>query len=304
MSSVTAAGAREPVPRRYAIGWALATLGLVIVVAMEAHGAAWSENRGGQVQSLPRSVIIASGVVAGILAVALFVVGLMGTRVTETPTQRKRRWMNAVALIAVIGALSLIRIFFHASPSETRIKAPADRQSQTATDGAGDGTPSKTTWWPLVIVGVGTAAAVTAALVRRKATTDDGTEVENPTLVMLDASLDDLRREPDPRRAVIAAYARMENGLAARGFARHEWETPTEYLQRTLAAGSVEAFDPRPLRELTALAEQARFSALPIDEAMRARAIDALEALRRELRARAAAEAADEGDAAELGRVG
>ena len=35
---------------------------------------------------------------------------------------------------------------------------------------------------------------------------------------VLSETLDDLRREPDPRKAVIGAYAKMERTLAARGF--------------------------------------------------------------------------------------
>ena len=37
---------------------------------------------------------------------------------------------------------------------------------------------------------------------------------------MLDETLDDLRNEADPRKAVIAAYARMEKILAGHGLGR------------------------------------------------------------------------------------
>ena len=46
----------------------------------------------------------------------------------------------------------------------------------------------------------------------------------------LDESLDDLRAEPDPRRAVIAAYARLEQVLASHGLPRITAEAPLEYL--------------------------------------------------------------------------
>src|ERR1051325_5197460 len=45
-------------------------------------------------------------------------------------------------------------------------------------------------------------------------------------------SLDDLRAEPDPRRAVIRAYARMEGTFAAYGVAREEAEAPLADLAR------------------------------------------------------------------------
>src|SRR5215211_845879 len=49
---------------------------------------------------------------------------------------------------------------------------------------------------------------------------------------LLDDTLEDLEREPDPRRAVIAAWARMERGLAAAGLPRHPAEAPFEYAGR------------------------------------------------------------------------
>ncbi len=49
---------------------------------------------------------------------------------------------------------------------------------------------------------------------------------------VLEETLDDLRAEIDPRRAVIAAYARMERALAAFGLPRSPSEAPDEYLQR------------------------------------------------------------------------
>ena len=50
----------------------------------------------------------------------------------------------------------------------------------------------------------------------------------------LDESLDDLRNEPDLRRAIIAAYARMERALAAGGLPRRPSEAPFEYVERAL----------------------------------------------------------------------
>ena len=47
-------------------------------------------------------------------------------------------------------------------------------------------------------------------------------------------AIDDLEAEPDARRAVIAAYARMEGVLARHGLRRCPSETPLEYLRRIL----------------------------------------------------------------------
>jgi hypothetical protein len=99
-------------------------------------------------------------------------------------------------------------------------------------------------------------------------------------LGLLDDSLEDLRRDPDPRRAVIATYARMERGLAASGVNREPADTPLEYLSYILAAHRVSE---RAACRLTELFEQAKFSDHVIDEDIRREAIAALEAVKAEL---------------------
>ena len=97
---------------------------------------------------------------------------------------------------------------------------------------------------------------------------------------VLEESLDDLRAEPDPRRAVIRTYARMERTFGAHGVPRRPFEAPLEYLERLL--GVVEA-SAHSVRRLTQLFERARFSEHEVDLQMRDEAIDALVALREEL---------------------
>jgi hypothetical protein len=99
-------------------------------------------------------------------------------------------------------------------------------------------------------------------------------------------AIDDLRAEPDARRAVIAAYARMEGALARHGQARHPAETPFEYLSRILLALRVRG---SAVRELTELFERAKFSTHPVDETMKERAVSALLAVREDLTPAAAA---------------
>ena len=97
----------------------------------------------------------------------------------------------------------------------------------------------------------------------------------------LDASLDDLRTDPDLRRAIVAAYARMETALAAAGLPRHPAGAPLEYVERALLSNaSADA-----VRRLTDLFEWARFSQHEPEPSMRDEAVDALVAVRDELRA-------------------
>lgn len=98
----------------------------------------------------------------------------------------------------------------------------------------------------------------------------------------VEASLEDLRSDPDPRSAVIAAYRRMETTLGDVGLPRRAWEAPREYSGRAYTYLELSA---GPLRTLTALFERARFSVGRVDEPLREQAIGALVALREELRA-------------------
>jgi hypothetical protein len=98
----------------------------------------------------------------------------------------------------------------------------------------------------------------------------------------LDESLDDLRADPDLRRAIIAAYARMEAALGAAGIGRHPAEAPFEYLERALLSLDTSA---EAVRRLTDLFEWARFSHHDPEPSMRDDAVDALVAVRDELRA-------------------
>lgn len=92
-----------------------------------------------------------------------------------------------------------------------------------------------------------------------------------------EVSLAALRAEPDPRRAVIAAYAAMERALSRAGLGRRRSEAPMEYLRRVLA-GSTSAAEE--VRTITHLFQFAKFSRHAVDENMRTGAIHALEQIR------------------------
>lgn len=151
-------------------------------------------------------------------------------------------------------------------------------------------------WLPVAIaVALVFAAALGYLLSRRKQPprSDAREELGRELADVLDDALDDLRGEADARRAVIAAYARMEQVLTAHGVARHPSETAEEYLERVLAGLDL---PPASARRLTGLFEQAKFSHHEVDAAMKESAIGALEQVRDELRSlreRAVAPAAD-----------
>jgi hypothetical protein len=139
--------------------------------------------------------------------------------------------------------------------------------------------------WPLAI-GLGALIAAIVVIVvvierRRSRDGDESAEALEELAKALDEAIEDLRRDPDPRRAVVAAYARMEQALSVYGLPRRPAETPYEYLARVARQLEAEG----PVASLTELFEVAKFSEHSVDEGMRGRAIDALTAVRREVRA-------------------
>lgn len=128
---------------------------------------------------------------------------------------------------------------------------------------------------------LGTSATALVASRRRRSKLVRELTVTQELLAMLDETLDDIRAEEDPRRAVIAAYARMELILAAHDLARRPSEAPGEYLTRVLLEFRVTE---ESVRKLTELFERAKFSEHEIDSGMKEEAIEALVGLRDQLR--------------------
>ena len=116
--------------------------------------------------------------------------------------------------------------------------------------------------------------------IRKRARGELHSELAAAVALAVDESLDDLRAEPDPRRAVIAAYARLERVLAAHGLPRKPAEAPLEYLGRMLAELSV---TDRAARALTDLFERAKFSQHAVGADMKDAAIEALQTVRDDL---------------------
>lgn len=132
-----------------------------------------------------------------------------------------------------------------------------------------------------VVLGIGISAGA-LALRRRRGTLGGPATIESALADALDESIDDLWNEPDPRKAVIRTYARMERTFAARGAPREPFEAPVEYLGRALDIVQASAHS---AARVTKLFEHARFSTHGVDARMKDDAIGALVALRSELEA-------------------
>jgi hypothetical protein len=137
-------------------------------------------------------------------------------------------------------------------------------------------------WWVAIAAALALAGVVAYLRFRREPEAEPDAAEELETV--LTEALEELELDPDPRRAVIQAYVRMEAVLGAHGHARLPHEAPLEYLARVLRELDVR---PQAAHALTELFERARFSRHEIDAAMRAEAVASLAAVRDDLRAAA-----------------
>ena len=141
-------------------------------------------------------------------------------------------------------------------------------------------------WLPMFVVGslvVGIGGAMVLMSVRRQRELLAATPIRETLDEVLAETLDDLRREPDPRKAVIGAYSNMERTLAARGVPSHESEAPDEYLARIL---DVVGASGHSVRRLTGSSHGRATARTRSTLQMKEDAIDALTGLRAELAAR------------------
>jgi hypothetical protein len=134
-----------------------------------------------------------------------------------------------------------------------------------------------------VAAGLGTLAlALWVAMGDRRAASraeDDDADAEpaGPLRAAVDDSLEDLRAEPDARRAIIRCYARFERVAEGSGVARPPWATPLEFMREALGRLPVPG---TAVPTLTGLFELARFSQHALGAGERDRALHALDEIR------------------------
>jgi hypothetical protein len=212
---------------------------------------------------------------------------------TETPKRRSAlqsivSFTLSIALIAII-----IRAVAGSSGENGGLRLPFQGAAGSSpVDGGASRYEPEFTIWPVVAVltllAIAAAAVWMSARRRRAALSPLAATPAEALADVLDETLDDLRAETDPRRAVIAAYARMERALAAAGLPRHEAEAPEEFVDRVLEEIDL---SPPAAGRLTALFAWARFSVHDVRPEMKDEAIETLVQVQQEL---AAAEAARE----------
>lgn len=231
----------------------------------------------------------ASLLILGIVAVVLRATG-RGGRQPRSRHPFHVRMLAVIGLVAAFIAAVVLASTLHLHSGASRAAAATPAPSPGAALGFSTAGPHQvaTFPWAGLFAGVAAIVAVMAiALVllarsrlEKQPSGTDTVEEASPPVRAVDAAIDALDRERDPRRAVIAAYTTMERLLGAAGSPRRMADAPTEHLERSLillGAGRGAA------RRLTELFERARFSRHDIDETVRGAALAALAAVRRDL---------------------
>jgi Domain of unknown function (DUF4129) len=288
---------------RSALLTGLGILTAVVLVAVAARGST-SAGRDGirrpaeTLMDILFSLYILMMVAGGVLF--LYALYVARYRLGESRERRRGWWGFLGPVLLVLGAMLLAR---HVANNEIRlpetlVSPPPAGDVTTPTGTTGETYEAEFAWIPvlvtLALIGVAVFGMWWSGRARRRAR---GERQRNPLseaiAAAVDESLDDLRAEPDPRRAVIAAYARLELVLAAHGLPRSPSEAPLEYLRRMLTELSV---SPAAAQRLTDLFERAKFSQHAVGPEMKEQAIEALETVRDDLlaaRARAELERAE-----------
>jgi Domain of unknown function (DUF4129) len=280
--------------RRRLVPLALVITALLAVVAIAAQSKPLGSGSGSS-SGLPLSFwsfVFTTVVIVEVLLfiVAVVVIVLFRRERTETVRSPRRTLRSLALLLAGVGLLTVIarhvdlQHLFHPKGSPPRTVTSPGLPGSGAKPGAKSAPHVHFRWEELVVVlGLLLGLGVLAAATRSRLGPGGGHRRAAPEVLAaaLDDSLDDLRADPDLRRAIIAAYARMETALAATGLPRRPAEAPLEYVERALLSLDTSA---AAVRRLTDLFEWARFSQHEPEASMRDDAVDALVAVRDELR--------------------
>jgi len=272
----------------------VAVLALAAVVAVAARGSTpggTSERRGPA--DLVLDTLLTLTLLLFALAIAFLVYAFIHRKEVGKLRLPERTRPSAVTSLLVffmvVGVLALLQIrgFFDDDGAEGQPGGAGETGDDVMPPDPGY--EPRLAWIPLILVGALTAIAYVALTIaaRRRSAERPRSSVAATLADVLDDSLDDLRAEADPRRAVIAAYARLEKVLAAHGLARRSPETPEEFLARILPELEVDAAS---IRRLTDLFVWAKYSHHEVRPAMKEEAIAALTTARDDLRAAATKE--------------
>ena len=262
---------------------------LVALAGIASHGRPLSGGRGPGPTATFFDYVATTLVIFALVMLGVVVYVLAGHKV-HTATPRRGRWNLVTLMLSFFAALVIVWILsrtgFIDRLQQLEQKLNNGRQAHgkpVHLKAAGKNVRNPHLRWDELVVFIGLIAAGVLFYVSQRTR-----RVPKPwrfarredVSLALDESIEDLRNDPDLRRAIVAAYARMERALGRAGLPRHPSEAPFEFVERAL--GSLETSSGSAQR-LTALFEWAKFSHHEPEPAMRDEAIAALVAVRDEL---------------------
>jgi hypothetical protein len=262
-------------------------LGLLALVAAGSAGGEWGgglEDRG-----VPGAFVDYAFTFSVLIVLALAAIAVWA--LTGPSAGRKQKRPRGTGLMGYAVLLVALLVYFAYTDPRPRVAGEAEQGGVPTASSTGPDTGTVANrapdnpefqWWVALGVALAIGAVVANEWRRRPQPREQGAADELEAV--LTETLGELELDPDPRRAVIQAYVRMEAVLGAHGHARFPHEAPLEYLARVLRELDVRA---EAAHALTELFERARFSHHEIDAAMRAEAVASLEAVRDDLRAAA-----------------
>jgi hypothetical protein len=265
----------------------IALLGIVVVAAEGRPLEGPTSSARLDVGTVWRDLLVAAFALALLAGAVLVVWSLLASRRRLRPAPRPRRHQWLVTVVALLVMFLAYLVLRPNLDVDDDLTAGAESPAVSVARSTSSSSPPP---WAVLTLGGVVAAALAGAVVaaRRLGPPEAGPSDPDadPLLEALDASIEDLESEGDPRSAVIAAYARLLDGFERCGLGRRPAETPLEHLRRGLAALPLR---PEPAERLTELFLEARFSPHPIGPADRDEAHAALLTARRDLAATATA---------------
>jgi len=270
---------------------ALAALGLLVLLAVVAAATrgGFGHRAGGHpvsstaFTSWAMSTLLVLMVVAAPFALWAWIVQQREGGIAQEEHGLARRALQPLVLCAFVVAAIVVRrrlyadLFGHGTSRSGHRASLLPRAKPHAAHAAASQAHFE---WPVLWLVLAVAAGVLAFVVlrRRRAEPEPADAgIDEELAATIGDAIDDLEAEPDARRAVVAAYARMEAVLARHGLRRRPSQTPLEYLRGLLAALSGRG---AAAARLTELFEEAQFSTHRVDEPMKREAIASLRTIR------------------------
>jgi hypothetical protein len=285
----------EPSRARWAGGTLLAVLVVALLLPVVAL-ASRPEDTGGtaQVSADPARLLLDVGSYLFVVFVGLSLVVIIwalwprpNEELPALPPRQRRVLSTVVTMITLVGIAIWLRSTGRLGPRQNlTLGGGAGGPLPATAGGHGAGAPPGFDWLAAgIVVGLLVAGAVLAWWFLRARRPLGALSLARLQAV-LDDAIDDVLGEADPRRAVIAAWARLERVLAGHGVGRRESEAPFEYAARAgLELDARLGVEGGWLEQLAGLFEWARFSTHDVSRGMREEALAGLVAVRDGLRA-------------------